>query len=279
MAKRKAEADSGEGAKKAKPSAEKAGKAATGKTTPTIACLAPTEAAKMPSSSKEFRERLASQKKELYKDPPVLPPAGAQVLSKLEPLPTRSKDTGELKFADQPKFRPNLTPKEVMQAGSFGGTYFRPIVSAVTGERYRGIHKEFPADWFEGLDLSRHVVSSKYDASVNKYKVSCGGSLDMWESSGWISHIDPYGWFHWYCRFYLGRRSTDDARQIDRWLKGQGPTGRWRTQLCNKVLQSKSKQFDDALVSPVIRQTCLHWAYELTSKDLAAHARKKGIQL
>ena len=39
---------------------------------------------------------------------------------------------------------------------------------------------------------------------MNKYGVKCGGTLDMWESSGWISAIDPYGWFQWYCRFYLG---------------------------------------------------------------------------
>lgn len=37
-----------------------------------------------------------------------------------------------------------------------------------------------------------------YDVDVNKYKVKCGGTLDMWESSGWISPIDPYGWFQWY---------------------------------------------------------------------------------
>ena len=41
---------------------------------------------------------------------------------------------GELVFDDCPEFRPNMSPKEVLQAGSFGGTYFRPIKSSVTGK-------------------------------------------------------------------------------------------------------------------------------------------------
>jgi hypothetical protein len=125
---------------------------------------------------------------------------------------------GAVARADHPEFRPNLTPAEVLQLGSFGGTYFRPIDSGTTHERYMDAWKEFPAEWFEGLNIKRQVTRSwaSYDVSVNKYGVKCGGTLDMWESSGWISTIDPYGWFQWFCRFYLGRRSTDDERQIAR---------------------------------------------------------------
>merc|ERR1712050_291453 len=95
--------------------------------------------------------------------------------------------------------------------------------------------------------------SQIYNKQVNKYKVSCGGSLGQWECSGWISAQDPYGWFQWYCRFFQGRRSSDDGRQISRWSKGQGPTGRWRTRLCNDII-AKRAAIDDVKVSPVIRQ-------------------------
>ena len=49
------------------------------------------------------------------------------------PMPTRNKK-GELIFEDCARLRPNMTPMEVLQAGSFGGTYFRPIKSGVTGK-------------------------------------------------------------------------------------------------------------------------------------------------
>merc|ERR1719319_1726182 len=49
----------------------------------------------------------------------------------------------------------------------------------------------------------------------------------MWESSGWMRAQDPYGWFQWYCRFYQGRRSEDDERQVSRWEKCAGLRGRF----------------------------------------------------
>ena len=58
-----------------------------------------------------------------------------------EPLPKRDAD-GVLLFSDAKEFRPNMTPKEVLHAGSFGGTYFRPIKSSITGLSYK---KMWPA--------------------------------------------------------------------------------------------------------------------------------------
>lgn len=204
----------------------------------------------------------------------MLPPI-VSILDEKASLPERYLLDGYFIFPDYPSFKPNLSPKEVMQAGSFGGTYYRDIVSAVTGEKYKGkeVIKEFPADWFEGLDIDETIVSPVYQKVTNKYGVSCGASLGQWECSGWISSLDPYGWFQWYCRFFLGRRSTDDARQIDRWAKGQGPSGRWRSRFCNDIIK-KGAKFDDVKVSPVIRQLLLHWAYQLTEEDLKAHVDK-----
>ena len=176
-----------------------------------------------------------------------------EIYAKRQPLPVRNAH-GELVFKDYPNFRPNLTPKEVLQLGSFGGTYFRPIYSGVKGESRSGQWKELPKDWLEGLNVGRQVASRSYDVGVNKYGVKCGGSLEMWESSGWITDSDPYGWFQWYCRFYQGRRCSDDERQISRGLKCFGPTGRWRSSLITKVARAGT-DYDNEGVSPVVRQT------------------------
>ena len=73
--------------------------------------------------------------------------------------------------------------------------------------------------------------------------------LESWEKSGWIVKQDPYGWFQWYCRFYRGRRISDDERQIDRWLKLAGPNGRFRRRLMNEIIK-KGKSYNDPSVSP-----------------------------
>lgn len=126
-------------------------------------------------------------------------PDEVEVYDNVMPLPKKNQK-GELVFPDFPQFRPNLTPREVLQLGSFGGTYFRPITSSVTGQSYKDVWKELPKVWLEGLDIKTQVASSTYCKSLNKYKETCGGDLEMWESSGWITSIDPYGWFMWYCR-------------------------------------------------------------------------------
>ena len=39
------------------------------------------------------------------------------------------------------QFKPNKTPKQVFKMGAFGGTYFRPIHSSITGEKIIHLNK------------------------------------------------------------------------------------------------------------------------------------------
>lgn len=211
--------------------------------------------------------------------------SGSVKIKKETKDPPARDQSGSYIFPDYPNFRPNLSPKEVLLAGSFGGSYFRPITSKVTGKSYgREVYEELPKDWLEGLsasDIKRKIASPVYNNDVNKYRVKCGATLDEWESSGWMRDCDPYGWFQWYSRFFQGRRCDDDERQVARGLSCFGPTGRWRTNLMNKIIAAKTGKkgledvLHDAKISPVIRQTLQHWGYRVTLKDLEAHIKSK----
>ena len=52
-----------------------------------------------------------------------------------------------------------------------------------------------------------------------------------------------------------------------------GDKGRWKQNLIAKCLR-EGKAHDDVTVSPVVRQTLLHWAYELSAADFASGARR-----
>ncbi len=176
------------------------------------------------------------------------------------------KKNGTITFPDYPEFRPNLTPSEIFRLGSFGGTYWRPIYSHVTKNNYKNAHKRYPKSWFKGMSPDKYT-SEQYDPTINKYGVKVGESLRYWETKKWITKYDPYGWVQWYCNFYMGRRCPDDERQIKRWEGVAGPNGRFRRRLINMIHEKRTK-WNDAAVSPKIRQTLQHWAYVLT----AAHA-------
>ena len=169
--------------------------------------------------------------------------------------------------ADWPaEFRPNLTPYDIFALGSFGGTYWRPIHSAVTGKNYRNKHKKYA--WSKRLsDDILTLPWNEYDKELNFYGVKVGTTLEDWEGAGWISKYHPYGWVQWYCDYYEGRRCPDDARQIQRWVRTAGPNSRFRRALINLVNQKRAK-FDDFTVSPKMRQTLQHWAYALTASDI-----------
>ena len=176
-------------------------------------------------------------------------------------------------FNDYPEFQPNLTPSDIFKLGSFGGTYWRPIYSSITKKEYENEHKEFPSKWWEDLSED-YLSSSKCNVKLNKYKVKSGTSLKFWEKKEWIVKQDPYGWVQWYCRFFKGRRSPDDDRQIRRWKAFAGEKGRFRNQLINLVI-SRETSHDDESVSPVIRQSLQHWAYRLNFEDFEKAALDK----
>ena len=173
----------------------------------------------------------------------------------------------ELIFKDYPDFKPNLSPQEIFELGSFGGTYWRPIYSSITNKKYKNKHKKYPKSWWKNISNSNLTKSfDDYDVSLNKYKVKVGTTLEFWEEKNWISKYHPYGWVQWYCDFYLGKRSPDDIRQINRWIKTAGPKSRFRKRLINLIKENKTK-YNDYKISPKIRQTLQHWGYKLTLYD------------
>ena len=153
-------------------------------------------------------------------------------------------------------FGANETPIEVIKEGVFGEAYFRDIYSDVNGKWYKKPWKEF--DKLKDID-QKYYCSSYYHVSVNKYGVKCGVLLRFWENKSWINKIDPYGWFQWYFRHWLCRRSADDKRQINRWKK---IVSRFKGKLV-KMIEDAGTKFNDFSILPKI---LLHWGYELTEK-------------
>ena len=98
-------------------------------------------------------------------------------------------------------FKPELSPKQMLELGIFGGKYMTDC------------RKEFPPTWFTRAKLSQ----DRHRASLNCFDVNASLPLTEWRRKGWIPRDDPRGWFQWYCRYYCGRRHEDDLRQISRW--------------------------------------------------------------
>lgn len=136
-----------------------------------------------------------------------------------------------------PDFKPQLSPKEMLELGVFGGKYMTDCTD------------EFPADWFENAKLS----PSRKDINLNYFKVDASLPLKEWKDRGWIHPADPRGWFQWYCRYYYGRRMPEeDLRQIKRWKAIKRHEGAIRKNCTPLDLSCRKKQ----------RQALLHWAYD-----------------
>ena len=135
-----------------------------------------------------------------------------------------------------PEFKPELTPKQMLVLGVFGGKYMTDC------------RDEFPDDWFENARL----CPERHDPTLNFFGINASKPLSYWQQKDWIYPEDPRGWFQWYCRYYLGRRSIDDERQIKRWKAMRRHIGQLRKHCQPGDLNCRRKQ----------RQALLHWAYD-----------------
>ena len=132
-------------------------------------------------------------------------------------------------------FKPQLTPKKMLELGVFGGAYFGLNI------------KEYPKSWFINAKISKN-----FDVNPNRFKVKSGLSRKEWQEKGWIFKQDPLGWFQWYCRFSNGRRIPHiDEIQIKRWKNFNRHVAAIKKN-CELIdLNCRRKQ----------RQAILQWAY------------------
>ena len=133
-------------------------------------------------------------------------------------------------------FKPQLTPKKMLELGVFGGSYFGLNI------------KEYPKKWFKNAKISKN-----FDVSINRFKVKSGLSRKEWLDKGWIFKEDPLGWFQWYCRYSMGRRIPRiDEIQIKRWKNFKRHVMAIKKNCEPQNLSCRRRQ----------RQAILQWAYD-----------------
>jgi len=136
-----------------------------------------------------------------------------------------------------PDFKPDLTPKQMLELGVFGGKYMTDCKA------------EFPADWYTNAKLSPKVKND----NLNYFEINASQPLSVWRKKGWIHPDDPRGWFQWYCRYYMGRRMPEeDDKQIKRWRQMKRHIAQVKKNCFPKDTNCRKKQ----------RQALLHWAYD-----------------
>jgi hypothetical protein len=134
------------------------------------------------------------------------------------------------------EFSPQLTPRQMLKMGVFGGKYMCDCT------------KEFPKDWFSNAKL----CPEHHDPKLNYFGVNASQPLSVWREKDWIYEEDPRGWFQWYCRYYMGRRSDMDEHQIKRWRAMTRHIAQIRKNCLKGDLTCRPKQ----------RQALLNWAYD-----------------
>jgi hypothetical protein len=134
------------------------------------------------------------------------------------------------------RFNPYYTPKEMLELGVFEGKYLNDSIF------------EFPKEWFLNAMISLDKPNIQLNATKHKSRLP----LKQWKDNGWINPQDPRGWFQWYCRYYLGRRTPDDHRQISRWCAFVRHAGSVR----------KYCEPGNITQRPAQRQALLQWSHQ-----------------
>jgi hypothetical protein len=158
-------------------------------------------------------------------------------------------------MASYKKFTPFASPVEMLILGVFGGNYLS-----------REDIMECDPDWLDVWEQKRsHLVGAKgqivRDVSKNCFNSDAGLTREWWIKTNLIRDCDPKGWFQWYCRFYVGRRCTDDKRQIDRWCAYTRHSNRLSNLLAynpDKFVLSNDLRRD--FCYPRARQSLLQWS-------------------
>jgi len=139
-----------------------------------------------------------------------------------------------------PEFKPDLTPKQMLDMGVFEGKYCNDCVL------------EYPREWFKDAIKKGKLSPEKANSDINEFNIKSRQSLKIWKKKGWIFGPDPRGWFEWYMRYYLGRRIPDvDKKQIKRWKAFK----RHEAQVI------KNCRPNDKKCRPKQRQALAQWAY------------------
>lgn len=141
-----------------------------------------------------------------------------------------------------PDFTPELTPRQMLEAGVFEGQYCNDCIF------------EFPREWFEGAVKKKKINPESPDAeSINKFSIKSRQPLSIWRKNNWIYGKDVRGWFQWYMRYFLGRRDPEvDKKQISRWNSFKRHVGQIKANCKPGDKECRPKQ----------RQALLQWAYD-----------------
>ena len=159
------------------------------------------------------------------------------------------------------RFKPVLTPGEILFMGAFEGKYLNDCWD------------EFPAEWYLMALGAGTLSPERPDVSVNYFKVDSRQPLSVWKENGWapsrgskskgkksrdiladsLLNPDERGWFQWYCRYWMGRRMPElDKVQI----------GRWRSFARHAGAVKKGCKAGDLSCRARERQALLQWAYD-----------------